>query len=240
MNTMRGDATGELIKQGRSGTAYYVSATDYLGGTNENQKHLVTSDFVYPQAETSRTAASRMQTQYSYTFWAGRTRSRPARPRCRASRAAKTAPAPRSPRRSTMTAWAACGGRRMARAMSTYYSYHPSNGQLAYTLQDADPTSLPTSADSNSTKWVTSSDGSASSNKPTRGGGLPTAVEQVTRHEFDSQGRLELTAREDGTNGTLLSRHYLVYETNRHLRFPVLGHVHEQTAAADRGARVRR
>ena len=36
-----------------------------------NQKHLVTYRYTYPQAETSRTAASRIATQYSYTFWAG-------------------------------------------------------------------------------------------------------------------------------------------------------------------------
>ena len=102
----------------------------------------------------------------------------------------------------------------------TYYSYHPKHGHLAYTLQDADPTSLPTSADNNATKWITSSIGSASSNKPTRGGGLPTALEHVTRQEFDDQGRLVLESEEDGTDGTILSRHYTVYETNRRLQFP--------------------
>ena len=64
-----GDPTGELVKQGSSGTAYYVAATDYLGGTNENRKHLVTARYVYPQAETSRTAASRIATTFDHTFW---------------------------------------------------------------------------------------------------------------------------------------------------------------------------
>ncbi len=41
-----GDQTDELIKQGRTGTAYYVAATDYYGGTNENQKHLVTCRYI--------------------------------------------------------------------------------------------------------------------------------------------------------------------------------------------------
>ena len=87
-------------------------------------------------------------------------------------------------------------------------------------MRDADPTSLPSSADSNSTKWVTSSDGSASSNKPTRGGGLPTAIEQVTRQEFDSQGRAGARGERRRHDGTILARHYTVYETNRHLQFP--------------------
>ena len=43
-----GDQTGELIKQGRTGTAYYVSASDYYGGSNENRKHLVTARYEYP------------------------------------------------------------------------------------------------------------------------------------------------------------------------------------------------
>ena len=47
-STPSGDLTGELVKQGRTGTAYYVAATDYLGGSNENQKHLVTARYVYP------------------------------------------------------------------------------------------------------------------------------------------------------------------------------------------------
>ena len=102
----------------------------------------------------------------------------------------------------------------------TYYSYHPQMGSLAYTVRDAAPGSLPSSADSNSTKWVTSSDASASSNAPTRGGGLPTAIQQVSRSEFDSQGRQTLSALEDGPNSTILSQHYTVYQTNLTLRFP--------------------
>ena len=79
---------------------------------------------------------------------------------------------------------------------------------------------LPASADSISTKWVTSSDGSASSNKPTRGTGLGTAIEQVTRQQYDDQGWVTLRATEDGTDGTILARHYTVQETNRTLQFP--------------------
>ena len=90
----------------------------------------------------------------------------------------------------------------------SYYAYHPQHGHLAYSVRDVDPTSLPASADNNSTKWVTSSDGSASSNKPTRGGGLPAAVRADHRHEFDSQGRLVLTAAEEASTGNILARHY--------------------------------
>ncbi|MBM4094864.1 MAG: hypothetical protein FJ276_36455, partial [Planctomycetes bacterium] len=57
-----GDPTGALVKRGRTGTAYYVSATDYYGDTNENRKHLVTATYAYPAEETSRTASSRITT----------------------------------------------------------------------------------------------------------------------------------------------------------------------------------
>ena len=101
----------------------------------------------------------------------------------------------------------------------TYYSYHPQHGQLAYTVRDVDPTSLPSSASGNTTKWVEPGDGSASSNYPSRGS-LPTAVKQITRREFDSQGRLVLTATEEASSGNILARHYIVYETLRLLQFP--------------------
>ena len=111
-----GDCTGELIKQGRTGTAYYVAASDYYGGSNVNRMHLVTARYNYPSAETSRTAASRITTEYSYTFWSGtdtvdkRTATLPT------SRAVRTA-RDRPPRpKNTTTTKAACGGRRMRRA----------------------------------------------------------------------------------------------------------------------------
>ncbi|MBM4050021.1 MAG: RHS repeat-associated core domain-containing protein, partial [Planctomycetes bacterium] len=215
-----GDPTGALVKRGRTGTAYYVSATDYYGDTNENRKHLVTATYAYPAEETSRTASSRITTEYAYTFWTGtdtvktRTATLP------------TVASGENGSGSSITTVEYYDDRGRLRWVKdglgqvTYYSYHPMNGQLAYTVQDADPTALPSSADNNSTKWVTSSDGSASSNKPTRGGGLPTAVEFVTAQEYDTQGRVELRLSEDGTDGTILERHYTVYETTRHLNFP--------------------
>ncbi len=215
-----GDPTGELVKQGSSGTAYYVTATDYLGGTNDNRQHLVTARYVYPEATTSRTAASRIATTYAHTFWTDtdvvqtRTATLPSVSSDKNGSGSTT---------TTVEYYDSCSRLRWqidAAGYVNYYSYHPENGRLAYSVKDADPSSLPASADSNSTKWVTSSDGSASSNKPTRGGGLPTPVEQVTWHEFDSRTRKILTVSEDGILGTELARHYTVYETNRQLEFP--------------------
>ncbi len=215
-----GDRTGAKIKQGRTGSEYYVSATDYYGGTNENLKHLVTYQYAYPEATTSRTAASRIATAHSYTFWTGTdvvktcTTTYPTVSSGENGAGSAT---------TTVNYFDTLGRLRWhedAIGAVAYYSYHPASGQLAYSVKDADPTGLPNSADSNSSKWDDSSIGSASSNKPTRGAGLPTAVEQVTQQEYDSQGRVVLRVQEDGTDGAVLSRHYTVYEKNRMLQFP--------------------
>ena len=215
-----GFASALRIKKGRTGSAYYVWAKDYLSTTNDRRNHLVTYSYEYPTATTSRTDASRIQTQHAYTFWSGTDDVKTATLTLPSIAAGQNG----SGSSATMVVYYDSVGRlrwnKDALGYVAYYSYHPENGQLAYTVNDADPTALPTSADANSTKWVTSSDASASSNKPTRGGGLPTEIEQVARAEFDSQGRQTLAAAEDGTDGTILDKHFAVYETNRTLQFP--------------------
>ena len=167
--------------------------------------------YEYPDEETSRTAASRIATQYSYTFWTGtdtvktRTTTLPTVSSSENGSGSATTTVDYYDDRGRLR-WTKDGVGQV-----TYYSYHPENGQLAYTRARRDPTSLPSSADSNSTKWVTSSDGSASSNKPTRGAGLPTAVEQVTRQEFDDQGRADAQdrGRRDRRHGPRAALHGL-------------------------------
>ena len=212
--------TAEKLKQGRSGTAYYLSATDYYGGTNAGRKYLVTASYEYPEAVTSRTDASRLATSYDYTFWSGTDN---------VATRTTTWPTVASSENGSNSADTrveyldSVGRLRWSRdelGAATYYAYHPEHGALAYTVRDCDPASLPASADNYSTKWVTSSDGSAGSNKPTRGGGLATALEAVSFSELDSRGRTELSAEEDGTDGTVLARHYTVYLADKTLRFP--------------------
>jgi RHS repeat-associated protein len=215
-----GDRTGMRVKKGRTGSATYLSATDYMGGTNQLRSHLMTAEHVYPTATTSRTDATRVTTSYTYTFWSGTDNIQTT---------VTTYPVIPTTQNGSGTAnsvtdyYDTVGRQRWHKdelGYVTYNAYHPASGELAYTVQDCDPTALPSSADSNSTKWITSSEGSASSNKPTRGAGLPTPIEQVSFREYDSHGRVVLAAVEDGTDGTVLSRHYLVYETNRTLKFP--------------------
>jgi hypothetical protein len=60
-----GDRSGVRVKQGSSGTSYYVSAADYYGGANIYRKHLPTCQYSYPQATTDRSAASRITASVS-------------------------------------------------------------------------------------------------------------------------------------------------------------------------------
>ena len=218
-----GFQTAERVKVGSSGSAYYVWAADCLGDSGEsivNRKALIASRYDYPAATTDRAASSRLQTQYSYTFWSGTDIVQTMTTTLPAVTTDQNGPGSSV----TTTEYNDSFGRLRwtldGRGVVTYYSYHPQLGSLAYTVRDANPGSLPSSADGNSTKWVTSTSGSASSNAPTRGSGLPTALQQVSRTEFDSQGRTTLTALEDGTTGTILSKHYTVYQTNLTLQFP--------------------
>ncbi|MCA9232949.1 MAG: hypothetical protein KDA57_20040, partial [Planctomycetales bacterium] len=61
--------TGIRVSEGTSGTAYYVSATDWVdqgSGGKTNFQQVAT--YTYPTATTTRSAG--MKTSYSYTFWA--------------------------------------------------------------------------------------------------------------------------------------------------------------------------
>jgi hypothetical protein len=66
-----GFCSGKRIKEGRTGTSYYVWAKDYLSTTNNRRNYLVTNVYEYPMATTSRTDVSRIETQYAFTFWSG-------------------------------------------------------------------------------------------------------------------------------------------------------------------------
>ena len=164
-----GDCTGERIKQGRTGTAYYVAASDYYGGTKENSKHLVTARYEYPEATTDRSAGTRITTTYAYTFWNDddhnvikkKTTTRPTVPTGEHGSNSATTTEEYYDEHSRLR-W-----EKDAAGYVTYYAYHPAHGHLAYTVQDVDPASLPVRPTTTATKWITSSDGSASSNKPT-------------------------------------------------------------------------
>jgi hypothetical protein len=127
-----GDLTGQLIKQGRTGTLTYTLALDYLGGSNANQKHLVTYSYIFPQAETSRTAATRIATQYSYTFWTGTDTIQTLTATYTTISSGENGSGYPT---SSVNYYDNRGRLRWQKdplGYVTYYSYHPQNGQLAY------------------------------------------------------------------------------------------------------------
>ena len=234
-----GDPTGELVKQGSSGTAYYVAATDYLGGTNENRKHLVTARYVYPQAETSRTAASRIATTFEHTFWTDsdtvqmRTTTLPAVASGENGSDSST----------TLVEYYDARGRlrwqKDAAGAVSYFSYHPEHGHLAYAVRDADPSSLPASADNNESKWVEPDDGFPSSNQPTRG--RPAHGRRTGHLVRVRQPRPPDAGRQRKRNRRLHPGPALhALRDPPSLAVSLLGHLHQPAAIADRSDGLRR
>ncbi|MCC7408891.1 MAG: RHS repeat-associated core domain-containing protein [Phycisphaeraceae bacterium] len=57
------------VRNGSSGTAYYVTATDYGDGSTNEPTSQVVATYVYPTATTVK--ADSVKTEYEYTFWDG-------------------------------------------------------------------------------------------------------------------------------------------------------------------------
>ncbi len=210
--------TGMKVKKGENGTAYYISATDYGNGTDA-PKYLRTATYAYPDKTATRSAGKK--TTIAYTFWdAGKTQIKK-----------QTITLPSIATSQNGSGTATTSERyydRLGRLRWTkdgegyvhYYSYHPDTGGLAYAARDVDPSSLPSSATGNDTKWVSANDDGDtnstydSSAKPSRGGGLPTALALVDTREFDDQGRIVKYTEASG------AEHHTVYETDRTIIFP--------------------
>lgn len=216
-----GRRSAMLVQEGENGTAYYTSYTEYGDGTNDKPAHLPVETRVYPTAVSANPDSNGIATAITYTFHnhldtviKSRTVTLQSVPTNQNGSGVSTA----------MTQYFDQLGRlrwtQDGEGYCTYHSYHPDTGGLAYTVRDADPASLPASADSNSTKWITSSTDGASTNKPTRSGSLPTAIAMVTYSEFDDQGRTvkRVTATPSASDEDDVT--YTVYEATRTLVFP--------------------
>ena len=109
-----------------------------------------------------------------------------------------------------------------------YYTYHPTMGSQAYMVTDANPASLPDSADDtgNSDKWDISTEYNTESvddgnggttntpNEPTRDSNLPSELNLITNHLFDNQGRVTHTYSDvdpTDTAGTVGKLHVTKY-----------------------------
>jgi RHS repeat-associated protein len=203
--------TDAFVKDGESGTAYYVGATDYGDTVNPT---IVTATYDYPSETTTRTNGK--QTSYSYTFYDSGTHLQPQ---------TKTTTLPTistgqngSGVATTMTEYYDNLGRlswtQDGEGYINYYGYHPVMGTLAYEAVDVDPSSVSTDISSGSSgNWEAWTVDGANSNKPTRGS-LPTPLALVTKTYYDALGRpTQLTDRGGAS-------HYTTYANLQTIVFP--------------------
>jgi hypothetical protein len=204
--------TDSLVKNGESGTAYYLSAADYGDSVNPV---LLTATYDYPTQTTTRSSGK--QTGYSYTFYDSSTHQQP-------KTKTTTLPTISSGQNGSGVAtttseyydnlgrlrWTQDG-----EGYVTYYSYHPVMGTVAYEAVDVDPSSVSSDISSGSSgNWEAWTVGGANSNAPTRGGSLPTPLALATKTYYDSLGRPTHDTDRGGAS------HYTIYANLQTIRFP--------------------
>jgi RHS repeat-associated protein len=207
-----GMLTASQVKDGSGGTAYYIGAADYGDSINTT---LVTATYDYPTETTTRSNGK--QTGYSYTFYDSSTHQQIE---------TRTTTLP--------TISTSENGSGVATTMAEYYdnlgrlrwtqngegyinytSYNPVTGGIAYQAIDVNPASPGSDITSGSTgNWDSISVGGASSNEPTRGSSLPTALLLPTKTYYDGLGRPIQVTDSGGNN------HYVVYTPTQTIVFP--------------------
>lgn len=219
------------------GVEYYLSSTDWGGGSTGIPADREIATYAYPSKVTSRTDGSRIQTKYEYDFWDTSTKRRlkkvvTKRPAVVTTENGATSGSSDPDSATEIVSeeyYDEVGRLRWAKdgeGYVNYYSYHPSTGALAYTALDVSPGSLPASADAsgNSGKWVPSTNGDADGNAPARGGSLPTVLALVTSTEFDLLGRAILRTDPPTAQNPNGAQHYTAYQTangvDRVVEFP--------------------
>lgn len=209
---------GVRVKEGSSGTAYYVSATDYGNGTT-TPAYLPTATYTYSSKTTTR--SSGIQTTTAYTFWdSNKNQIKKQTTTLPSIASGQNGPGTSAVREQYFDKKGRLRWTKDALGYVNYFSYHPDTGGLAYRAIDVDPSSMPSSATGNDTKWDPSTqdgDGNGtydSSGIPTRSGAISTELELVTTTEFDDQGRTTLVTDTGG------AEHYTIYEDTRMLHFP--------------------
>jgi len=215
--------TGVKVKKGRTGTAYYVNATDYGDGTNDKPIWAVTGRYRYPTATTTRTAGKK--TSYTYTFWdAGDTQLQSVTVTEPSIATGQNGSGTATTRSSHYDKLGRLRWTKDGETYVNYYSYHADLGTFSYAGIDVNPSSMPSSATSN-TPYSESSNEDGDGNgtydaagKPSRGGSLPTALALVTMRRHDALSR---EYQSTDPRGTL---HFTLFEASgtnaRRLYFP--------------------
>ncbi|HEV8072384.1 MAG TPA: RHS repeat-associated core domain-containing protein [Planctomycetaceae bacterium] len=203
--------TDEFVKNGESGTPYYVAATDFGDSTNPI---IPTATYDYPAQTTTRSSGN--QTSYTYTFY----------DTTHQQTKIKTTTLPTVPTGQNGSGVATTKGEyydNLGRLRWTqdgegyinYLSYHPVMGTLAYQAVDVNPSSVSSDISSGSSgNWEAWTVDGANSNTPTRGSSLPTTLALATKNYYDALGRQTQVTDTGGNN------HYTAYANLQTIRFP--------------------
>jgi RHS repeat-associated protein len=203
--------TDKYIKNGESGTPYYIAARDFGDSVNP---YIATATYDYPTQTTTR--ASGNQTAYSYTFYDTAHQQIQTK-----ITALPTVPTTQNGSGVTTTTggyydnvgrlcWTQDG-----EGYITYYAYHPSMGTPAYQAVDVNPSSVSSDISGGSSgNWEAWTIDGANSNAPTRSGSLPTTLALETKTYYDELGRATHVTDSGGNS------HYTVYANLQTIRFP--------------------
>ena len=209
------NATGLLtdawVKNGESGTPYYVSATDYGDSVNS---FLVTGIWDYSSQTTTRSSGN--NTVYTYTFYDTAHQQ--------IQTTITTLPTvPTSQNGSGVATTIGDYYDNLGRLRWTqdgegyinYYSYNPSMGTIAYQVVDVNPASPPGALTSGSAgNWDAVTVGGANTNAPTRSSSLPTPLALASAIYSDELGRQTQYTDAGGNN------HYAAYANLQTIYFP--------------------
>lgn len=204
--------TDSWVKNGESGTSYYVSATDYGDSTNTA---LVTATWDYPTQTTTRSSGN--QTSFSYTFYDSSTHQQfetitttlPTVPTGQNGSGVATTTAEYYDNIGRLR-WTQGG-----EGYIDYYAYHPTMGTLAYQAVDVNPASPGSAITSGSSgNWESVSTAGGSSNEPARSSSLPSPLLLSTVTYYDELGRQTEMTDTGGNN------HYTAYANLQTISFP--------------------
>ena len=177
----------EKVKKGRTGSEYYLHVVEYGDGTANKPKYLPVKEYSYPAAVISKTDASRLTTEYAYTFHDSSTAAQRMKTR---TITYPTVPADQNgPATAVMTSeyyddrgrlrWTQDGEGHV-----NYYSYNANTGGLGYVMVDVETDDLPAEITSGSSPdWIAWS------------GDVPfshaddASLQLVTKYAYDDQGR---------------------------------------------------
>jgi RHS repeat-associated protein len=216
VNAGGGRANDLKVRNGESATERYLQYSEYGdaeatpdgSGKDKSEEYLPIQSSVFTNVPSGRTdTTNRVDTKYDYAFWDAT--NDVAVQRETTTLTAIVSGENGNGQTTTKSRYFDKVGRlrwtQDGEGYVNYYSYHPKTGRLAYFVLDVDPTSMPSDASNQTTKWVAATDsgaGTYSAGIPTRSGSLPTALAIVHRSEYDDLGRLRKTIHPDPSHAT--------------------------------------